>query len=67
MDHLKSHDGGRIQENFNRKGLVRRPHPPYSPDLSPYKFWFFEMAKENEGPRILHRLRYSLPFDGDPE
>jgi histone-lysine N-methyltransferase SETMAR len=27
------------------KGLVRAPHPPYSPDLSPCDFLFFGMAK----------------------
>jgi hypothetical protein len=32
---LKSHDGGQVHEKFDRKGLGRCPHPPYSPDLSP--------------------------------
>jgi hypothetical protein len=45
MDHSKSHDGAKIQSKFDIKGLVRSPHPPYSPDLSPCDFWFFGMAK----------------------
>jgi hypothetical protein len=44
--HSKSHDGGKIQEKFCRKGLMHCPHPPDSPDLSPCDFWFFGMAKE---------------------
>jgi hypothetical protein len=45
MDHSTSHNGGKIQEKFETKGLVRSPHPPYSPDLSPCDFEFFRMAK----------------------
>jgi hypothetical protein len=44
--HSKSHDGGKIQEKFDRKDLVRCPHPPYSPDLSLCNFESLEMAKE---------------------
>jgi hypothetical protein len=35
MDHSKSHDGRKIKEEFDTKGLVRSTHPHYSPDLSP--------------------------------
>jgi hypothetical protein len=64
MDHSKSHDGGKIQETFDRKGLIRRHHPPYSPDLSPCNFRFFGIAKEKARDHefrtiqdILRRLR----------
>jgi hypothetical protein len=45
MDNSQSHDGAEIQGKFDSKGLVRSPHPPYSPDLSPCDFSFFGMAK----------------------
>jgi hypothetical protein len=45
MDHSKSHDGGKVQEKIDRKGLVRCPYPPDSPDLSLCDCWFFGMAK----------------------
>jgi hypothetical protein len=38
----KSHDG---EKKFETKGLVRSPHPSYSPDRSPCDFWFFGMTK----------------------
>jgi histone-lysine N-methyltransferase SETMAR len=44
-DRSKSHDGGKIQGKFDMKRLVRAPHSPYSPDLSPCDFCFFGMAK----------------------
>jgi histone-lysine N-methyltransferase SETMAR len=57
MDHSKSHDGAKIQSEFDTKGLVRSPHQPYSPDLSPCDFWFalfspFSMVTSNEPLRI---------------
>jgi hypothetical protein len=45
MEHSKCHDDHKIQEKFDTKGLVRSPHPHYSPDLSPCDFWLFGMAK----------------------
>jgi hypothetical protein len=45
MQHSKGHDHVKINGKFNMKGIVRAPHPPYSPDLSPCDFWFFGMAK----------------------
>jgi hypothetical protein len=42
---FKSHNGATIQVKCDIKGVVRSPHPPYSPDLSPCDFWFFGMAK----------------------
>jgi hypothetical protein len=45
MNHLTIHAGAKIQSKFDSKGLVRSPHSPYSPDLSPCNFWFFGMAK----------------------
>jgi hypothetical protein len=45
MDLSTSHDGGKIQGKFDMKGLVRAPHPSYSPQLRPCDFSFFGMAK----------------------
>jgi hypothetical protein len=45
MKNLKSHDGCKIQEKFDTKGLICFHHPLYSPDLSPCDFCFFGMAK----------------------
>jgi histone-lysine N-methyltransferase SETMAR len=47
MDHSKSHDGRKIRATFDTRSLVRSPHPPYSPDLSPCDFWFVEWPIEN--------------------
>jgi hypothetical protein len=57
MDHSRSHAGGKIQGKFDIKDLVRPPHPPYSPDLSPCDFWFFEMAKGKMKDREFHRVQ----------
>jgi hypothetical protein len=45
MDHSTSHDGGKIQGKFDVKGFLCAPHSPYSPDLSPWDFWFFGSAR----------------------
>jgi histone-lysine N-methyltransferase SETMAR len=57
MDDSKSHDGGEIQGKFDIKGLVRAPHSPYSPDLSPCDFWFFGMAKGKMKDREFHTVQ----------
>jgi hypothetical protein len=73
MHHSTSHDGGKIQGNFDTKGLVRGPHPPYSADLSPCDFWFFGLAKGKMKDREFHPVQdirarsteiwKSLPFE----
>jgi hypothetical protein len=57
MDHSKSDDGAKIQSKFDIKGVVRSPHPPYSPDLSPYDSWFFGMAKGEMKDRDFHTVQ----------
>jgi hypothetical protein len=42
VDNSKSHDNGKIQENFGRKGLVCCPNP----DLSPCDFWSLKRRKK---------------------
>jgi hypothetical protein len=56
LDYSKSQDGGKIQGKFDIKGLVRSPHPPYSPDLSPCDFCFFGMTKEKMKDREFHTV-----------
>jgi hypothetical protein len=46
MDHSKNHDGGKIQEKFDTKGLAHSPHPPYSSDLSPCDLWVLDWPRE---------------------
>jgi hypothetical protein len=57
MDASKSHDSGKIQGKFDINSLVRAPHPPYSPDLSPCDFWFFGMAKGKKKDREFHTVQ----------
>jgi hypothetical protein len=57
MDYSKSHEDGKIQEKIDRKGLIRCPYPPYSPELSPCDFWFFGMAREKMKDREFRTLQ----------
>jgi hypothetical protein len=57
IDHSKSHDGGKIQGKFDMKGLVRAPHPPYSPDLSLCNFWLFGKATGKMKDREFHAVQ----------
>jgi hypothetical protein len=57
MRHSKSQNGAKIQTKFDTKGLVRSPHPPYSPDLSPCDFWFLGMAKGEMKDREFHTVQ----------
>jgi hypothetical protein len=57
MDYSTSHDYRNIQEKFGTKGLVRSHHRPYSPDLSPYNFWFVRLAKGKMRDREFHTVQ----------
>jgi hypothetical protein len=57
MEHSKSHDRAKIQGKFNISGLGRSPHPPSSPDLSPYDFWLFGMATGEMKDREFHTVQ----------
>jgi len=55
LDNAKPH---LIQEKFDSLGILRLPHPPYSPDLAPSDFFLFGLLKNKlEG----------LSFDNDDE
>jgi hypothetical protein len=41
MDHSMCHN----ESKFDKHYIVRLPHAPYSPDLSPCDFWLFGMLK----------------------
>jgi hypothetical protein len=60
-DHSKNPDGGKIQEKSDGKGSGRCPHPPYSPDPSPYDLWFFGIAKEKMKDRQFRAVQDFLP------
>jgi hypothetical protein len=47
MDNSACHNGQKIRNEFNRLHIIRAPHPPYSPDLSPCDFWLFGFLKES--------------------
>jgi hypothetical protein len=57
MDHSKNHDRAKIQVKFNTKLLLRSTHPFYSPDLSSYDVWFFDIAKEEMKDREFHTVQ----------
>jgi histone-lysine N-methyltransferase SETMAR len=43
--HLDNEPTPRGDDDFNRLGIRRLPHPPYSPDLAPCDFWLFGNLK----------------------
>jgi hypothetical protein len=42
LDNALTH---RADDDFDRLGITRLPHPPYSQDLAPYDFWLFGNLK----------------------
>jgi hypothetical protein len=42
LDNASTHGA---DDDFNRLGITRRPHPPYSPGLAPCDFWLFGNLK----------------------
>jgi histone-lysine N-methyltransferase SETMAR len=46
MDNSMCHNGAKITDKLEKRDIARVPHPPYSPDLSSYDFWFFEILKQ---------------------
>jgi hypothetical protein len=43
--HLDNAPTHRADDDFNRLGIRRLPHPPYSQDLAPCDFWLFANLK----------------------
>jgi hypothetical protein len=37
---------------LEKRHIARAPHPPYSPDLSPCDFWWFEILKQKMKERV---------------
>jgi histone-lysine N-methyltransferase SETMAR len=45
MDHSTCHIESKVASKFGQHHIFRLPHPPYSPDISPYDFWLFRLLK----------------------
>jgi hypothetical protein len=41
IDNSMCHNGHRVVDELRRLKILRAPHPPYSPDISPCDFWMF--------------------------
>jgi histone-lysine N-methyltransferase SETMAR len=41
MDNSMRHNGHQVVDELRRLKILRAPHPPYSPDISPCDFWMF--------------------------
>jgi hypothetical protein len=46
MDNSMCHNGSKVMSKFLKRQVSRCPHPPDSPDRSPYDFWLFVVLKE---------------------
>lgn len=46
MDNAPCHNSKATIEEITKYGMIRLPHPPYSPDISPCDFWLFGHLKE---------------------
>jgi hypothetical protein len=45
MDNSMCHNGHRVADELRRLRILRAPHPPYSPDISPCNVWMFAICK----------------------
>jgi histone-lysine N-methyltransferase SETMAR len=52
MDNSMCHKGAKIIEKLEKQHVVRDPHPPYSPDLSPCDCWLFGISKQKMKQRV---------------
>jgi hypothetical protein len=41
IDNSMCHNGHQVVDELRRLKILRAPHPPYSPDISPCDFWMF--------------------------
>lgn len=48
-DNAKAHHAKIVTEFLEQQGVIRMPHPSYSPDLSPADFWLFSYLKRQLG------------------
>jgi hypothetical protein len=51
------------QMPFDGNWLVALPHPPYSPDLAPSKFWSFGRIKASLADRVFNDINELLKAD----
>jgi histone-lysine N-methyltransferase SETMAR len=47
MDNSRCDNRKKITAKIKHRRLVRAPHPPYSPDHSPFDFWLFGLMKHS--------------------
>jgi hypothetical protein len=45
IDSSKRHNGSKVELKFGKYRLFKKPHPRYSPDISPCDFWLFGILK----------------------
>jgi hypothetical protein len=54
MDLCKGHNSAKITKRLEEFQVTRLPHPTYSPDTSPYHFWFFGWSKHVMHAELFH-------------
>jgi histone-lysine N-methyltransferase SETMAR len=47
MESTSCHNSRQKTVEIEKLGLLKIPHPPYSPDISPCDFWLFRFLKQN--------------------
>lgn len=47
MDNPPSHNSKVTRNEIDKLGMMRIPHPPYSPNISLCDFWLFGKLKKN--------------------
>ncbi len=56
MDNASSHTARPTRLALLYRGIRTIPHPPYSPDLAPNDFWFYDRIKRGLKGRRFHNL-----------
>jgi transposase len=54
MNNCQVHSANALRQFCNENSLVTVPHPPYSPDLAPFDFWFFDQIKTSLAGRVFN-------------
>jgi histone-lysine N-methyltransferase SETMAR len=60
MDNSMCHNGAKITEKLEKRHIVRAPHPPYSPDLSPCDFPSFRILKQKIKEQVFQSEEHIL-------
>ena len=58
LDNCRVHNSKKSNEWYNKNGVVRVPHPPYSPDIAPSDFFLFGFIKDK-----LRGKKFTSPDD----